>query len=75
MGDPSYQAKLYSRTNVYAYIYRNRFVNLLTSLDFHYTKEAFTFWQKIVLRVYIDNKSWKNQKATCTRDEYLRNIY
>lgn len=75
MGDPSYQAKLYNRTNVYAYIYRNRFVNLLTSLDFHYTKEAFTFWQKIVLRVYIDNKSWKNQKATCTRDEYLRNIY
>ena len=35
MGDPNYQAKLYSRTNVYAYIFRNQFVNLEASLDFH----------------------------------------
>lgn len=75
MGDPNYQAKLYSRTNVYAYIFRNQFVNLEASLDFHYTKEAFAFWQKIVLRVYIDGKSWKQKKTHVTRDEYLRNIY
>ena len=75
MGDPNYQAKVYSRTNVYAYIFRNQFMNLETSLDFHYTKEAFTFWQKIVLRVYIDHKLWKSKKTTCSRDEYLRNIY
>lgn len=75
MGDPNYQAKLYSRTNLYAYIFRNQFMNLEASLDFHYTKDAFAFWQKIVLRVYIDQKSWKNRKKTCTREEYLRNIY
>lgn len=75
MGDPNYQAKLYSRTNVYAYIFRNQFMNLEASLDFHYTKEAFAFWQKLVLRVYIDQKTWKSRNKTCTRDEYLRNIY
>ena len=75
MGDPSYQAKFYSRTNVYAYIFRNQFMNLEAGLDFHYTPEAFNFWQKVVLRVYIDHRSWKDKRATCPRDEYLRNIY
>lgn len=74
MGDPNYQAKLYSRTNVYAYIFRNQFLNLEASLDFHYTKEAFSFWQKILLRVYIDQKSWKSRKTKCRREEYLRNL-
>ena len=41
MGDPNYQAKLYSRTDVYAYIFRNKYVDFRASLDFHYTKEAF----------------------------------
>lgn len=75
MGDPNYQAKLYSRTNVYAYIFRNQFLNLEASLDFHYTKEAFAFWQKVVLRVYVDQLTYKSRKQKCTREEYLRNIY
>ena len=37
--------------------------------------ESFAFWQNIVLRVYIDGKSWKQKKTHVTRDEYLRNIY
>lgn len=53
MGDPNYQAKLYSRTNVYARILSNEYVDCEASLDFHYTKEAFAFWQRIAVRVYI----------------------
>ena len=63
MGDPNYQAKVYSRTNVYAYIFRNRFMNLYASLDFHYTPDAFAFWQKIALRVYIDDRLWDDKGA------------
>lgn len=56
MGDPNYQARLYSRTNVYARIFSNEYVDFEASLDFHYTKEAFAFWQRIALRVYIGNR-------------------
>ena len=56
MGDPNYQAKLYSRTDVYAYIFRNKYVDFRASLDFHYTKEAFTFWQNLTVRVFIGKR-------------------
>ena len=75
LGDPYYQAPVYSRTNVYAYIVRNRFINLEASLDFHVTKEAFGFWQQLLLRVYIDNKLWKNRNKKNRKGDYLRNIY
>lgn len=67
LGDPSYQAKLYSRTTVRAYIFRNQFVNLYASLDFHYTPEAFTFWQKVSLRVYVDDILWRDGKNRGTK--------
>lgn len=75
MGDPYYQAKLYSRTDIYAYIFRNQFMNLYASLDFHYTREAFAFWQKISLRVYLDNNFWKDRRKKVSRSEYLSNCY
>ena len=75
LGHPGYQSKIYSRTGVYAYIFRNRFVNLEAALDFHYTTEAFYFWQKISLRVYVDSHSWTRKDAACTREERLRSIY
>ncbi len=74
-GDPNYQAKVYSRTNVYAYIFRNQFMNLYASLDFHYTPDAFAFWQKIALRVYIDNQLWSDRRNKVSRSEYLSKYY
>ena len=75
LGDPTFQSHVYSRTTLYAYIFRNQFMNLEGALDFHVARGATTFWQKIVLRVYIGDKSWKSRESVCTRDEYLRNIY
>lgn len=61
MGSPFYQAKLYSRTNVYGEIFANQYINLTVSLDFHYTKEAFHFWQRLAVRAYIDDNLWRNK--------------
>lgn len=56
MGDPYFQAPLYSRTDVNVHFIRNKYVDMSASLVFHYTKEAFGFWQQLNLRVYINNK-------------------
>lgn len=52
-GEPYYQSKYYSRTDVYADIYRNEFVKLRASLDFHVAQSAFTFYQRIILTVNL----------------------
>lgn len=75
MGDPNFQAKVYSRTNVRAYIFRNQFVNLYASLDFHYTPEAFAFWQKIAVRVYIDDRLWGDRRSDVSHSECLSKYY
>ena len=75
MGDPYFQAPLYSRTDVNFHFIRNRFVNLEASLVFHYTKESFGFWQQLKLRVFVDNKLWKSRNDKASRAEYLKNIY
>lgn len=74
-GDPNYQAKVYSRTNIYAYIFRNQFLNLYASLDFHYTPDAFTFWQKIALRIYINDKLWNDHRDKVSHSQYLSKYY
>lgn len=75
MGDPYFQAPLYSRTDVNFHFIRNRFVNLEASLVFHYTEEAFGFWQQLKLRVFIDNKLWKSRNSKVSHAEWLRNNY
>ncbi len=75
MGDPYFQAPLYNRTDINFHFIRNRFVNLEASLVFHYTKEAFGFWQQLKLRVFVDEKLWKTRGDKAPRADYLRNIY
>ena len=75
MGDPYFQAPLYSRTDVNFHFIRNRFVNLEASLVFHYTKEAFGFWQQLKLRVFIDEKLWKSRNNKFTHAEWIKNNY
>ena len=75
MGDPYFQAPLYSRTDVNFHFIRNRFVNLEASLVFHYTEKAFGFWQQLKLRVYMDNKLWKTRNDRMSHAEWLRNNY
>lgn len=75
MGDPYFQAPLYSRTDVNIYFVRNRYVNLEASLVFHCTEKAFGFWQQLKLRVFVDEKTWTKRNEKATRAEWLRNVY
>ncbi|MDD2960552.1 MAG: hypothetical protein PHR45_00510 [Muribaculaceae bacterium] len=74
MGEPYYQSSFYNRTSVYAYIMRNWFMNLEASLDFNIAKDNFTFYQRLLLRVFIDQNGWKDRKNS-HKGERLRNLY
>lgn len=74
MGEPYYQSKYYNRTSVYAYVLRNWFMNLEASVDFHVAKDNFTFYQRVLLRFFIDQQGWKARKNS-HKGENLRNIY
>ena len=63
LGDPSYQAKLYSRTTVRAYIFRNQFVNLYASLVSTTRPKLSPFGKKVSLRVYVDDILWRDGKT------------
>ncbi|MDE7442867.1 MAG: hypothetical protein K2M65_01745, partial [Muribaculaceae bacterium] len=54
-GEPYYASKYYNRTSVYATLMNNSFMNLRASLDFNVTENNFNFYQKLILRVYIDS--------------------
>ena len=54
-GEPFYQSSLYNRTDIYARIIGNEYVNLEAALDFNITKNSFIFYQRLMLRVYLDN--------------------
>ena len=61
LGDPYYDNKLYSRTDLTAHVVSNRFVDLSASLMFHATDHFTGFWQQVSCRFYIDNNLWKRR--------------
>lgn len=54
-GEPFYSRRFYNRTDIYAYIISNRYVDLRASLDFNVSKGSFIFYQCLKLRVYVSN--------------------
>lgn len=52
-GEPYYQTRWYNRTSVFGTLLSNKFVNLRASLDFNFARNNFTFYQRLILRVYI----------------------
>jgi hypothetical protein len=52
--EPYYQSKYYDRADIYAYIVRNQWVNFQASLDFNITNSGMMFYQRLLLRVYLD---------------------
>lgn len=58
-GEPYYQSKWYNRTTLQGIIFDNRYVNLRASLDFNLAENNFTFYQRIILRVYFDSSNCK----------------
>jgi hypothetical protein len=61
LGDPYFNSKLYSRTDLTAHIVSNRFVDLSASLTLHATDKVTGFWQQVSCRFYIDDGLWKRR--------------
>jgi len=61
-GEPFYQCGFYNRTDLYAYIFSNKYVDLRASLDFNFTKHNFIFYQCLNLRVYIGAATFPKRK-------------
>ena len=57
-GDPYYNNKTYSRTDLIFHIVSNDNVDLSGSLVFHATDKVTGFWQQITCRFYLDNHQW-----------------
>lgn len=66
-GEPFYSSPFYNRTDVYARIVNNRWVNLEAALDFNVAKNSFIFYQRLLLRVYLDSRNIKGKKARSAR--------
>ena len=58
-GEPYYQSKFYNRTDVYAHIVLNKWVDLQASLDFNIAQSSFIFYQRLSVRVLLN---WTNLK-------------
>ena len=61
LGDPYYNNKVYSRTDLTAHIVSNRFVDLNLTIMLHATDKTTGFWQQLTCRFYMDNHLWKKR--------------
>ena len=61
LGDPYYNNKVYSRTDLSAHIVSNRFVDLSVSVMLHATDKTTGIWQQLACRFYLDNRLWKHR--------------
>jgi len=59
-GDPFYQSGLYNRTDVFAYLYRNNFVNCCFSWNLHYDGHHLQHQQQLI--VYFSLDGFKRNK-------------
>lgn len=59
-GDPFYQSKLYNRTDLFLYLYRNSFVNCYFSWNFHYDTHSLQHQQQLIVRFSLDG--FRSQK-------------
>ena len=61
LGDPYFNYKTYSRTDLVFHIVSNRFVDLTGSLTLHANDKTTGFWQQIACRFYMDSNLWKRR--------------
>lgn len=54
-GESYYQSKFYNRTDVYAKIIKNKFMNLEAQLNFNIAKGNFMFYQRLILNIHLGN--------------------
>ena len=70
-GEAYYSTPWHNRLDVYAYIFRNSFVNCFASLNFHFTPGCVGLQQQLVVRAYI-NQDFKQREKN---KEKIRNIF
>lgn len=63
LGDAYYQSPFYDRLDVYARIYRNRFIELEAQLNFNFTKSHFQFNQRLIVNIEINNLKERKHKT------------
>lgn len=62
-GEPFYAKGFYNRTDVYARILRNKWMDLQASLNFNVSSGGdFIFYQKLTLNVHLDQSLFKKKK-------------
>lgn len=61
LGDPYFNEKTYSRTDLIFHIVSNRIVDLTGSLTLHANNQTTGFWQQVACRFYIDSSLWKHR--------------
>lgn len=54
-GEPYYQSSFYDRLDIYAKIYRNKYIELEAQLNFNFTSEEFKFYQRLILNIELGN--------------------
>ena len=76
LGDPYYNNKVYSRTDLTVHVVSNRFVDLNLSVMFHATDKMTGFWQQLTCRFYLDNYLWKRRyDRKWLKDGRLNSLY
>lgn len=69
-GEPYLQSKYYWRTDLYGYIMSNEFMDLRASLTFNVAEHNFSFYQRLILRVYLDGRMFGRRKG-----RHISNFY
>lgn len=73
-GDPFFQSNFYNRTDIYAYIFHNSFVNCKASFNLHFTPGKISYQQQLSVRFYLDSERWKNRKNPVNKSIKLKDI-
>ncbi len=63
LGDPYFNHKVYSRTDLIGHIVSNRYVDMTLSIVYHATDKFTGLWQQLTCRFYLDNRLWKAAKT------------
>lgn len=63
LGEPFYQSSFYNRTDIYAKIIQNKYINLEAQLNFNSAKKNFIFYQRLILDIHLGNVTSSNKRG------------
>lgn len=54
LGESYFRSDFYNRTDIYAHIWKNRYVDLQAQLNFNFARNNFIFYQRLILNIHLD---------------------